>query len=146
MNSASNKPLSLIIKAFVILFSISIVNFANAADFMSVTEASKLSKSGVVYLVDIRHPDEWKQTGVPESAAPISMHVGGFLQKLAKLTGGKKDAKIALICAHGNRSTYISDELEKRGFTGIINVGEGMLGSKQGPGWLAAKLPVKKAP
>ena len=127
-------------------FSVGLFSSAQAAEFMSVAKAAELSKSGEIILLDIRHPDEWKQTGIPVSAAPISMHVEGFLQKLAKLTGGKKDAKIALICAHGNRSTYIADELEKRGFTGIINVTEGMLGSKKGPGWLAAKLPVKKGP
>ncbi|MEE9375016.1 MAG: rhodanese-like domain-containing protein [Rhizobiaceae bacterium] len=146
MDNAKQTFLRSMIGAFSGFMILALTLTAQAAEFMSVEKASNLSKAGKIYLIDIRHPDEWKQTGIPASAAPISMHVSGFLDKLAKLTGGEKDAKIALICAHGNRSTYISNELEKRGFTSIINVAEGMLGSGKGAGWLAAKLPVISAP
>lgn len=126
-----------------LLISFGMFALAHGAEFMSVKNASELSQSGQILLVDIRRPDEWKQDGIPASAYAISMHVEGFLDKLGKLTKGDKNAKIALICATGARSTWLGDQLEARGYTSIINVAEGMYGSQRGPGWLAAKLPVK---
>jgi hypothetical protein len=36
----------------------------------------------------------------------------------------------------------MSARLAEAGFTGIVDVPEGMLGSSAGPGWLARDLPV----
>jgi len=116
---------------------------AIAAEFMSVTNASKLSKSGKVQLIDIRRPSEWRKTGVAKTAAQISMHQKGFFDKIKRQTKGNKNAPVALICAHGNRSTWAVNELEKRGYTNVYNVKQGMLGSPQGKGWLARGLPLK---
>lgn len=115
----------------------------HAADFMSVSKVSKLSQSGEVLLVDIRRPSEWKKTGVAKHAFKISMHQKGFFDKIKKQTNGNKNNPVALICAHGNRSTWAAKELEKRGYTNVINVKEGMLGSAKGPGWLAKGLPLR---
>ncbi len=127
-----------------LLISLGVFTFAHAAEFMSVKSASKLSRSGQILLLDIRRPSEWKQDGIPASGHGISMHVEGFLGKLDRLTKGNKNAKIALICATGARSSWLSDQLEARGYTSVINVSEGMHGSQRGPGWLASKLPIKK--
>ena len=116
---------------------------AFGAEFLSVRDAHKAAVAKDLILVDVRRPDEWKQSGVPESAALNSMHQRGFLERLDELTGGRKNAKIALICATGGRTTWLSTELEKRGYTNLYNVREGMFGSDAGPGWLAAKLPTK---
>ena len=116
---------------------------AYSAEFLSVRDAYKAAETKSLLLVDVRRPDEWKQSGVPASAALNSMHERGFLERLDTLTGGRKDAKIALICATGGRTTWLSNELEKRGYTNLVNVREGMFGSDAGPGWLAAKLPIR---
>lgn len=114
-----------------------------AAEFMSVSTAHQQSKAGQVYLVDIRRPSEWKQTGVAKHASKITMHKEGFLDRIAALTGGNKAAPVALICARGNRSTRMINLLEQSGYTNVYNVKEGMLGSKEGPGWLAKGLPLQ---
>jgi len=114
-----------------------------AAELMKVDTAHKQANAGAVYLIDIRRPDEWKNSGVAVSAHKISMHQKGFLEKLAQITGGDKNAPIALMCATGVRSTFLAGELEKRGFTKIMNVSEGMFGSQAGPGWLKRGLPTK---
>lgn len=114
-----------------------------AAEFMSVSKAHNQSKAGQVYLVDIRRPSEWKQTGVAKHASKITMHQDGFLKRIAALTGGDKAAPVALICARGNRSTRMINLLEQSGYTNVYNVKEGMLGSPEGTGWLAKGLPLK---
>ena len=114
-----------------------------AAEFMSVSKAHQQSKSGQLYLIDIRRPSEWKSTGVAKHAAKITMHKEGFLNRIAKHTAGDKSAPIGLICARGNRSTRMINLLEQNGYTNVYNVKEGMLGSKEGPGWLAKGLPLQ---
>ena len=111
---------------------------------MTAPEAQKAAAAKEVVFIDIRHPDEWKQTGIATTAHPISMHQKGFLAKLDKLIGGDKSKKIALICATGARSAYIQAELKKRGYSNAISVAEGMMGGINGKGWIPRGLPVKK--
>ncbi len=111
---------------------------------MTAPQAYKSATGKELVLVDIRDPQEWKETGIATVAHPISMHQSGFLQKLDKLIGGNKAQKIALICATGARSAYIQAELKKRGFLNTISVAEGMLGGPNGTGWIPRGLPVKK--
>jgi len=115
---------------------------ARAAELMAADRAAQKAAAGTIKLIDIRRPQEWKQSGVAMPAHLISMHHKDFLQRLAQLIDGKKTTAIALICATGARSTWLSAELEKRGYTNVINVREGMMGSKFGPGWLKRGLPV----
>ena len=45
------------------------------------------------------------------------------------------------MCARGVRSRRLTARLTEAGFTNIIDVPEGMLGSSAGPGWLKNDLP-----
>ena len=116
---------------------------ANAAGDgkMTVQEVHAAAKSGQVFLIDIRRPDEWKGTGVGASAHPIDMRRDDFTEVLLELTKGDKNASVALICARGVRSRGLTARLTKAGFKNIIDVPEGMLGSGAGPGWLKSDLP-----
>ncbi len=105
-------------------------------------EASALADAGKILLIDIRRPDEWAETGVPAGAHPLDMRRPDFTQALLALAGGNPGRPIALICARGVRSNRMSGHLAEAGFTRIGDVGEGMLGSPDGPGWLARGLPV----
>ncbi len=111
---------------------------------MTAPEAHKAAADKNLVFIDIRTPQEWKETGIATTAHPVSMHQKGFLQKLDKLIGGDKTKKIALICATGARSAYIQSELKKRGYTNTISVAEGMLGGPNGKGWIPRGLPTKK--
>ena len=95
-------------------------------------------------LLDIRRPDEWALTGVAVGAVPLDMRDDGFLADLDRLTGGNRAAPIALICARGVRSRRLAAKLTAAGFTAVLDVSEGMLGSPAGPGWIARGLPVSK--
>jgi rhodanese-related sulfurtransferase len=108
---------------------------------LSVREAHIGAFNGDITLVDIRRPDEWARTGIPEGAITLDMRDPAFVTKLLAQISGL-DAPVALICARGVRSRHLADRLNEAGFTNIIDVPEGMLGSGAGPGWLAAGLPV----
>jgi len=110
---------------------------------LSAERAHELAQAGEVLLIDIRRPQEWRDTGIGGSASPVSMHEKGFVEKLLDLTGGDKSKPLALICAAGIRSSFMRSQLVQLGFTRVIDVSEGMLGSAAGDGWLKAGLPVK---
>lgn len=109
---------------------------------LSVRDAHQAALSGAVLLIDIRRPDEWQRTGVGEGAVPLDMRRDDFTEALLEQTGGRSDAPVALICARGVRSRGLTARLTSAGFTNIIDVPEGMLGSGAGPGWLKRGLPV----
>ncbi|MEW6120370.1 MAG: rhodanese-like domain-containing protein [Pseudomonadota bacterium] len=105
------------------------------------------SQSGALTLIDIRRPDEWKQTGVAKGALEINMAhpqgTAGFVKQVEAELRGDRTAPIALICRTGNRTTQMQQALVEAGFTNVVNVKEGMAGSGAGPGWLARGLPVE---
>ena len=100
--------------------------------------------AGDLLLVDVRRPDEWAATGIGEGANPLDMRRDDFVQALIDLAGGDKSRQIALICARGVRSNRVAQRLIDAGFTRIIDIPEGMLGSDAGPGWLQRGLPVRQ--
>lgn len=114
---------------------------------ISGADALSLAQRGAVTIVDVRSPQEWKQTGVPAGARAITIHdpqgLAGFVRAVTRSVNGNLDTPVALICARGNRSTRALDALQAAGFTQVLNIEEGMLGSASGPGWLAQDLPLE---
>lgn len=119
---------------------LSLPGVADDAKITALSAHQRVS-AGDILLVDIRTPEEWRSTGVGEGALAISMHQPGFAEKLAKATGGDLSRPIALICARGSRSARMAATLFGLGYTQILDVAEGMLGSRHGPGWLKRRLP-----
>ncbi len=126
------------------LFASATVPAAQASSgIMSAPDALAAADKGEIVLVDIRTRGEWKQTGLAKPALAISMHEAGFVRNLAKALGGNRANPVALICAVGGRSAHMQRILATAGFTNVIDVSEGMIGSSAGPGWLKRGLPVK---
>ncbi len=111
-------------------------------DAISPLQAYENATSGQITLIDIRRPDEWTKTGSGEGANRLDMRRQDFIAKLDEIVGGDRTKPVALICARGVRSNRMSQRLINAGYTNIIDVPEGMLGSKAGPGWLKRGLPV----
>lgn len=111
---------------------------------LTVEAAHAAATAGDLLLIDIRRPDEWRLTGTGQGAHPIDMRRDDFIAALDALAGGDRARPVALICARGVRSARLARRLEQAGFTHIIDVPEGMLGSRAGPGWLGAGLPLQK--
>ena len=53
--------------------------------WLSVREAHEAAKAGKLVLVDIRTPEEWADTGVPEGAIKLDMTGSAFEVRLAAL-------------------------------------------------------------
>ena len=109
-------------------------------------DALAMAKAGQITIIDIRRPDEWRNTGIATGAKRATVHfsrgAAKFLSRIAKLTGGDKSQPIALICAAGVRSKHASRLLKDKGYTQVLDISEGMLGNHRGVGWLRRDLPV----
>ena len=117
---------------------------AGEAVKIDAASAHERAEAGEVLLIDIRRPSEWRETGVATSAVAITMHDRGFLANLEAAVEGDKSRPIALICAQGVRSAFVARELPRFGYTNVIDVSEGMVGSRAGPGWIKRGLPVRQ--
>ena len=116
---------------------------AGTPDTLTPPEALDAVRAGALTLVDVRRPDEWAATGIAEGAVPIDLRRDDFVQAVRAARDGP-DAPVALICARGVRSRRMAARLAEAGIGPIVDVPEGMLGSRAGPGWLARGLPVTR--
>lgn len=113
---------------------------------LSAPDAKTMAEAKQLTIIDIRRPEEWRQTGVAEGALRINMlHPGGpqgFANEVLRQVNGDKNAPIGLICRTGNRTTQVQRYLLSQGFTRVYNITEGMAGSRAGPGWLRRNMPI----
>ncbi len=93
-------------------------------------ELQELLDQGVT-IVDIRRPEEWKQTGVVKGSHKITMFdhrgriVPDFQQKFEAVTN--PDEPVILICRTGNRTRVAGKLLsEQLGYKHIYNVERGI--------------------
>lgn len=117
---------------------------ASEGDLITPDQAHAMALSDRAVLVDIRRPDEWARSGIGEGAIPLDMRRPDFIQALSEIVGGARNRLIILICAGGVRSRWMASRLAEAGFSHIIDVPEGMQGSRAGPGWLRRGLPTVK--
>jgi rhodanese-related sulfurtransferase len=96
-------------------------------------------QDGKVTLIDIRRPEEWRETGVAKGALRIEMHDPAFVETVLKQVNGNRNAPIALICRSGHRSGQMQKTLLDQGFTQVYSVHGGMAGDA---GWIKQGLQV----
>lgn len=113
---------------------------------ISAADAYALVQEGKVTLIDIRRPEEWRQTGVAQGAVRINMlhpkGLQGFAQEVYNLVGGDLNAPIVLICRTGSRTSRLQPVLTQAGFTNVKHIPEGTLGNRTTPGWIPQGLPI----
>lgn len=112
---------------------------------ISVAEAHTRATAGELVVIDVRRPEEWRETGVGEPNVAITMHQPPeqFLAALDAIVGGDRSKPVAIICATGGRTGYLRPHLVAAGFTSLQDVSEGMMGSQVGAGWLRSGLPTR---
>jgi rhodanese-related sulfurtransferase len=133
-----------------VLFLLSGARGASASDLeehLTAKAAWERSQQGELVIVDIRRPEEWRQTGTPQGAIRLSFEAHpkgprGFLQDLEAALEGDKDRPFAIICRTGNRTGLLLPFLRANGFSAAMAIAEGMAGSRHGRGWLRGKLPL----
>lgn len=96
-----------------------------------------------VPLIDIRRPEEWRETGVVAGSRGLTFvdDVGrvmpGFLDRFSATVS--KDEPVVLICRTGNRTDALARHLiEQMGYSQVYNVRDGIVG------WLSDNLPVER--
>lgn len=116
---------------------------AQAPTTLSPREALDAARAGTLLLIDIRTPEEWRDTGLAQGAVALDAEASAFEVRLAGLRLDHPGKRIALIDRSGALSASIRTKLAGRGFRDIVVVRGGMLGPG---GWLAEKLPVVAYP
>ena len=119
--------------------------FATEVSLVTPANAHAKQQAGEAILVDVREPHEWAEDGVAEGAELIAMRDPQLGAKLQALTGGDKDAPIALICRSGVRSNIVAAAMLRAGYTNVYSVQGGMSGSSSAPGWRRSGLPLAPA-
>lgn len=118
---------------------------AGAASLYTNINNSELSNllEDKVTLVDIRRPQEWKQTGIVPGSNLITLFTsrGGvnpdFVSQLQKVSS--PDKPVILICRTGNRTRAGSAMLvQQLGYKNVYNVTHGITG------WIAEKREVTR--
>lgn len=143
---------ALMVRFFIALFILLTLSGVARSEplLLSAETAYQRAQSGDITLIDIRSPGEWRETGVPSGAIPVTMHhpdgVDAFYAAVMSAVGKDKNRPIALICAAGNRSRWAQAFLADKGFKNIQNVSEGLFGNNKLPGWLQRGLPTTKHP
>lgn len=117
----------------------------SAPAMMDAKTAHEKASAGELVLIDIRTPMEWRETGIPASAHAVTMNQDPktFLATLDGLIGNDKSKPFAVICRTGNRSSHLAGQLRQIGYLNVIDVGEGMAGSRFGLGWARMGLPTR---
>ena len=93
-------------------------------------QLQELQKQGV-QVIDIRRPEEWRQTGVVEGSTQLTA-----FDKSGRLTENflpvfessvNKDTPVVLICRTGNRTSALAGYLSKElGYSKVYNVSGGI--------------------
>ncbi len=136
--------LSLFSFLFFLLFS----GLLWAADLnnLSVEEVEALQKQGDVLIIDVRTPEEWKQTGIIPGSVPLQFFDkdGNALTQtwLTQFDQLRKspDQPVILVCRSGHRSGLVGNFLTKK--LGLEHINHLSTGLKS---WLKAGKPVKPA-
>jgi len=110
---------------------------------LSAREACDATRAGTLVLIDIRTPEEWRDTGLAQGAIALDAETPGFEVRLAGLRLDHPGKRIALIDRNGGLSSSLREKLAGRGWREIVAVRGGMLGPG---GWLAERLPVVAYP
>ncbi len=118
---------------------------ADAADILSAPDAAAAVAAQELILIDVRRPDEWRATGVAQGAYAIDMRNDDFIDRVLALANAAPGVPVAFICARGVRSARMRRTLAAAGLDPALDISEGMLGSRNGPGWLSRGLPTVPA-
>lgn len=82
---------------------------------------ARLEQSGPPVVLDVREADEWQEGHVPGA-----VHVArGNLEARIEALLPDRDAEIAVICAGGSRSAFVTKTLHELGYANVVNVAGG---------------------
>ncbi|MCF6201939.1 MAG: rhodanese-like domain-containing protein [Hydrogenimonas sp.] len=123
-------------KLLLLLTFLSLTLFAGVKD-LDINTFEKLKKQGVP-IIDIRTPQEWRETGIIDGSHTIMFFdpsgrydLRSFLSRLSKL-GIEKDTPFVLVCRSASRTKMLGDFLsDKLGYKKVYELKGGILNWKR---------------
>ncbi|MFT3831004.1 MAG: rhodanese-like domain-containing protein [Opitutaceae bacterium] len=80
-------------------------------------EAARRVADGEAVLVDVREPDEWRETGIVAGATPLALSdLRGARATWKPFLAANKDRELILYCRSGNRSGQAAPLLAAEGY------------------------------
>jgi len=111
------------------LLLLSLSLFAEVTDVVVTPEFVNSTK---MKIIDIRTPEEWRETGIVKDAYTLTFFnkngdydIYSFLNSLNKIV--KKDEKFALICRTGSRTKMVSNFLGNKLNYHVVNLKGGLM-------------------
>ena len=104
---------------------------------ISPRDALRGVRDAQIFMIDVRNPDEWAQTGVPEGSHRIALGDKDLVKKVKALVGQRDGAEIAISCLSGMRSRTAVNLLRRHGIERVKIVHGGITR------WKADGLPVE---
>ena len=107
------------------------------------------------YLIDVRTPEEWQETGIADLSSIkkdvnllawifFTPHIhpnNDFLKELEHILPSKQ-AELFFMCKSGGRSMQAANAALSRGYNKVYNVDGGFVGNiEDNSGWMNSKLP-----
>jgi len=108
------------------------IDLATLGDDVDVETVAAIRQNPVVFLLDVREPDEYAAGHIPSITLIPS---GEVADRLAELP---RDKEIIVTCRTGNRSAQVASMLRDQGFTNVHNMTGGIVA------WQEAGYPVEQ--
>ncbi|MEO1167882.1 MAG: rhodanese-like domain-containing protein [Pseudomonadota bacterium] len=102
---------------------------------VSVIDAQARAHAGSLTIVDVRMPEEWAATGLPEGAKGVALGAPEFADALAELSDAHPSKTLAMFCKSGMRSEKAAKIAKAHGLDRVEIVAGGM------EAWTKAQLP-----
>ncbi len=127
---------------FLLLFSTLVL--ATELENLTVEQVEALQKQGKALIIDVRTPEEWRQTGVIPGSKPLQFfdkdgnaQTQTWLSQFDKLRKSP-DQPVVLVCRSGHRSGLVGNFLTKK--LGLKNINHLSTGIKS---WIKSGKPLE---
>ena len=122
-----------IVPVTLMLLLISIVAFASTVKPLTVKDTKALiDTTPNLYILDVRTPDEYRQSRMKNSVLIPDYELGKRLQEVPK------NRPVLVICAVGARSKPASELLVSKDYKEVYHLNDGLVG------WYRAGMPVER--
>jgi len=132
-----------------LVFGLLVISSSLFAKFESIPyqEVQKLETQEAAVIIDIRTPQEWKETGIVPNSKLITFFddrgkydVNAFMSEFSKYVPTKQTPFI-LVCRTASRTQLVGDFLNKEGYQKVYQLKGGILFGYKGMDFKTVKAP-----
>jgi len=115
-----------------IILGLLLLSLSLFAEMTNVVVTPEFVNSTKMKIIDIRTPEEWRETGIVKGAYTLTFFnkngdydIYSFLNSLNKIV--KKDERFALVCRTGSRTKMVSNFLGNKLNYHVVNLKGGLM-------------------